>query len=143
MPVLKLDQSFIFQDCAVLDLRGKALIGMVCVAALFALASPAGAATALATLDTLPSAPIAVPASSLLPETQPYRPLFPIEDDDLAGFIAHATTNVSNSETPAWVKMLMGFAGLGFLLRRRVWWRNAAYVCFDQRNRAESVQRQS
>jgi hypothetical protein len=112
---------------------------MVCAAALFVLASPAGAATALAALDTLPSAPSPSPVSSLVPETPSYRPLFPIEDDDLAAFIAHATTNASETETPAWVKMLLGFAGLGFLLRRRVWWRNAAYACFNQRNRTESV----
>jgi hypothetical protein len=116
----------------VLALQGKSLIGMVCAVALFALASPAGAATPL---DNLPSATIATPASSLSAETQPYRPLFPVDDEDLAGFIAHATTNaVSVTEPSVWVKMLLGMAGLGFLLHRRVWWRKAAYISFDQRN---------
>jgi hypothetical protein len=46
----------------------------------------------------------------------------------------------ATSETSVWVKMLLGIAGLGFLLHRQVWWRKAAYIAFNQR---KSVQRQS
>jgi hypothetical protein len=119
----------------VIALQRNGLYGMACAVALFALASSAGAATSL---DNLPVKPIANPESSLIPETQPYRPLFPIEDDDLPSFIAHATTNVAATEISVWGKMLLGLAGLGFLLRRQVWWRKAAYVTFDQRNRPGS-----
>jgi hypothetical protein len=126
----------------VLALQRKSLTGIVCAAALFALALPAGAATSLEPLDNSLRATIADPTSSLVPETQPYKPLFPIEDEDLASFISHATTNVvsATSETSVWVKMLLGIAGLGFLLHRQVWWRKAAYIAFNQR---KSVQRQS
>ena len=119
-----------------LDLRGNRLIGMACAAALCALASSAGAATSL---DNLPIAPSVSPESGVMPETQPYRPLFLIEDGDLSSFIAHATTNaVAATETSVWVKMLLGLAGLGFLLRRPVWWRKAAYIAFNQRNHRNS-----
>jgi hypothetical protein len=118
---------------------------MVCAAAIFALALPAGAATSLEPLDNSLRATIADPALSLVPEARPYKPLFPIEDEDLASFISHATTNVvsATTETSVWVKMLLGIAGLGFLLHRQVWWRKAAYISFDQRNQPKSVQRQS
>ncbi len=124
--------------------RRKSLAGMVCAAALFALASPAGAAISLEPLDHSQRTSIADPASSLVPETQPYKPLFPIEDEDLASFISHATSNAvsATTETSVWVKMLLGIAGLGFLLHRQVWWRKAAYVAFNQRNQPKSVQRQ-
>src|SRR5208283_2837083 len=95
-------------DGFVMTLKGKGFAGVFC-AAFFVLASPAGAATPVETLDNSPSAPIGGPAPNLVPETQPYRPLFPIEDDDLASFISHATTNATNAvsspETSAWVKM--------------------------------------
>jgi hypothetical protein len=131
-----LNLSCKFQDDLVLALKRNDLIGIACAAALCALASSAGAATSL---DNLPIAPIASPESGLMPETQPYRPLFPIEDDDLTSFIAHATTNaVSARETSVWVKVLLGLAGLGFLLRRQTSWRKAAYIAFNQRNRSWS-----
>jgi hypothetical protein len=105
----------------------------ICAGAFAAWASCAGAATAI---DTLGNAPAASPApSSLSPDAQPHKSLFPAEGEDLSAFITRASANAVSAapERSTALKVLLGLAGLFLLFRRRTWWRKAAYLRFNQR----------
>jgi MYXO-CTERM domain-containing protein len=105
-----------------------------CATAFVAWASCAGAATAIDTLGLAPAADSA--PSSLSPDAQPYRSLFPAEGEDLSAFIARSSASAVSAapETSTALKALLGLAGLALLLRRRSGWLKAAYLRFNQRN---------
>ena len=103
------------------------------VAAWASWASCATAATAVENFDNSSAASSA--PSSLSPDAQPYRSLFPAEGEDLSAFIARASANAVSAapETSTALKVLLVVAGLALLLRRRTWWRKAAYLRYNQR----------
>ena len=120
---------------AILDSTFRsAICALALAAAAFTWSSCAGAATAI---DNLGNAPIGNSSpSSLSPDSQPYRSLFPAEGEDLSAFIARASANAVSAapESSTALKVLLGLAGLALLLRRGAWWRKAAYVRYNQRS---------
>lgn len=120
---------------AILNSNFRSALSAVAFAAASCAWSPcAGAATAI---DNLGNAPTGNPSpSSLSPDSQPYKSLFPAEGEDLSAFIARASANAASAapERSTALKVLLGLAGLALLLRRGAWWRKAAYVRYNQRS---------
>jgi hypothetical protein len=102
----------------------------------FGFAAWASCAVAATAIDNFDDGAAANPSpSSLSPDAQPYSSLFPAEGEDLSAFIARASANAVSAapERSTALKVLLVVAGLALLLRRRTWWRKAAYLRYNQR----------